>query len=390
MPRSSRTGVMRVERKNGAVRYRIRWIDAYGKRCSELYKSEAAAVAGLRRRQVEADNVKAGVSRPRSDKTVAEEAPDWLAGRSEARRLDDESHLRMHILPYLGAYRLAEVNAPLLERFLRHLESKTAARAGQKDRKPLRAQTIKNVLNTLTKMLGDLGFQHRVKFKVPTSGYGWIRDAKDVGRFLDACAPSWFRTAAALAVYAGLRKGEVAGLCRDAIDFDRGLIRVDRSYGGPTKSKHVRWAPMPPELAKVLRPWLLAHPGPLVVTRDGEPLTEDDELYGFAARACKRAGVDRVTFHQLRHTAASHLAQRVPLPLVGAVLGHADPKTTARYAHLDTEGIARDPRLHLTFAAPSGTVVALPAGPPMDRGAVVEDEGLKTATIATCSRSSAG
>ena len=61
----------------------------------------------------------------------------------------------------------------------------------------------------------------------------------------------------------------------------------------------------------------------------------------------------------LRHTCASHLAQRVALPVAGAVLGHAGPKTTARYAHVDTAALALDPRLHLTFAMPSGTVTAM-------------------------------
>src|SRR5688500_15025213 len=36
-----------------------------------------------------------------------------------------------------------------------------------------------------------------------------------------------------------------------------------------------------------------------------------------ARRACKTAKVEPVTFHQLRHTYASHLAQRVSLPIVG-------------------------------------------------------------------------
>ena len=66
-----------------------------------------------------------------------------------------------------------------------------------------------------------------------------------------------------------------------------------------------------------------------------------------------------MTFHQLRHTAASHLAQRVPLPVVGAVLGHASPLTTQRYAHLDTESLARSPKLHLDFSAPAGEIVEL-------------------------------
>jgi integrase len=137
---------------------------------------------------------------------------------------------------------------------------------------------------------------------------------------------------------------------------------VDRSYEGPTKSKHVRWVPFPAELASLLRPWLLAHPGPLVVTVDGQPITPETDLARRTQRACKRSGVERCHYHQLRHTSASHLAQRVPLPLVGAVLGHADPKTTARYAHLDSESVARDPRLHLTFKALAASVSVL-AGP---------------------------
>lgn len=43
----------------------------------------------------------------------------------------------------------------------------------------------------------------------------------------------------------------------------------------------------------------------------------------------------------------------------GGVLGHTDPKTTARYAHVDTASLARDPRLHQTFAASAGEVVTM-------------------------------
>jgi integrase len=282
---------------------------------------------------------------------------------------DNRMHLDRHILPVLGDKRLPEVNSDVIQQFIRGLESKRTARPGEKNEagRTLRPATIANVIITLRKMLTDLGYPVRVSYKVPTSGYAWIKSAADVRRFLDACRPGWFRTACELAVYAGLRQGEVAGLVWAAVDFDRGLLMIDRSYDGPTKSKQVRAVPLAPELAAHLRRWRLEHGaagGEYVVScPDGDgrevPLPADSEMGKRARRACKRAGVAPVTFHQLRHTAASHLAERVPLAIVGAVLGHADPKTTARYAHIDTAGLARDPRLHLRFEASSGTVTPL-------------------------------
>jgi integrase len=42
-----------------------------------------------------------------------------------------------------------------------------------------------------------------------------------------------------------------------------------------------------------------------------------------------------VRLHDLRHTFASVLASAgLSLPLIGALLGHTQPGTTARYAHL--------------------------------------------------------
>ena len=42
-----------------------------------------------------------------------------------------------------------------------------------------------------------------------------------------------------------------------------------------------------------------------------------------------------VRLHDLRHTYASILASRgQSLPVIGALLGHTQPQTTARYAHL--------------------------------------------------------
>jgi integrase len=64
--------------------------------------------------------------------------------------------------------------------------------------------------------------------------------------------------------------------------------------------------------------------------------------------AVKRANISGFTFHCLRHTTASYLAQcGVPLFTIGGILGHADPRSTARYAHLQTDTL-RDALEHMT------------------------------------------
>ena len=56
----------------------------------------------------------------------------------------------------------------------------------------------------------------------------------------------------------------------------------------------------------------------------------------------KRAQLDGVRLHDLRHSFASDaLNAGAPLAHVGAVLGHADQRTTARYAHVADEALRR-------------------------------------------------
>jgi len=62
------------------------------------------------------------------------------------------------------------------------------------------------------------------------------------------------------------------------------------------------------------------------------PMTEIKKTW---AALCKAAKIDGVRVHDLRHSYASMLASAdLSLPVIGALLGHTQPGTTARYAHL--------------------------------------------------------
>jgi integrase len=380
--------------------WRVQWHDSAGTRRSSTFKTYEAARSALRRKLTEVEDIRAGRSRPRAEQTIDEVSDEWLATRKPdpnaapamlrrqtKRHADNRQHLERHIKPILGELRLPQVTPTVVAAFVKRLEGTTTKRPGEvnadqdadgnpKVQRTLRPSTIRNVVTTLRKMLGDLGYPIRASVKVPRAGYDWIRTEGEVVRFLGACGDGWFRVCCSLAIYAGLRRGEVAALTWHAIDFVREVILIDRSWSGPTKSGKPRVVPLAAELATLLKRWRLqtgGTPRDLVVrverahVVDGEReaklegLTEEVLLAKLTRRACKAAGIEPITYHQLRHTFATMVAERMPLPAVKELLGHADITTTARYAHADSATAARDPRARLSFGGAGATVVALTA-----------------------------
>ena len=76
----------------------------------------------------------------------------------------------------------------------------------------------------------------------------------------------------------------------------------------------------------------------------------------------QKAGIDDVRVHDLRHTYASVLVSAgVSLPVIGALLGHTNPMTTARYAHLLNDPLkqATDTMGHIVTGTKSAEVTAI-------------------------------
>ena len=79
--------------------------------------------------------------------------------------------------------------------------------------------------------------------------------------------------------------------------------------------------------------------GPYVIAGDRDKHLCD--LNGPWRAVCRRAEF-RVRLHDLRHTIASiGVNAGLGLPIIGALLGHASPEATARYAHIAAEPVKR-------------------------------------------------
>ena len=126
----------------------------------------------------------------------------------------------------------------------------------------------------------------------------------------------------------GARLGEVLGLRWDTIDWQAGSVRLADSKTGPktlyiSDAAKAVLAGMPRQDGN---PWCL--PGRV----HGRPLVNPQKPW---RRIRTAAGLHDVRLHDLRHTYAAMAASGgLSLPMIGALLGHSEPQTTQRYAHL--------------------------------------------------------
>lgn len=149
-----------------------------------------------------------------------------------------------------------------------------------------------------------------------------------------------------LLVFTGARLGEILGLRWEWIDFERGEARLPDSKTG-AKTLHLP----PPALAVLSElPRLDGNPYVIAGAKEGAALVNLEKPWRAIRKA---AGLDEVRLHDLRHAFASVAASSgLGLPIIGKMLGHSQPATTARYAHL-----ASDP-VKAAAAAVAGKIAA--------------------------------
>lgn len=139
---------------------------------------------------------------------------------------------------------------------------------------------------------------------------------------LDACEGS-FRVLVAAALHTGAREGELARIT--PADLQGGQLWI-----GPGKTERGRWV----ILDDAGLAFFAANPPPFH-RASGRPWLRKAALDHLRV-AMERAGLEPMTFHELRHTYASALLNRgVPLIYVAEQLGHRDTRMVERhYGHL--------------------------------------------------------
>jgi len=147
-----------------------------------------------------------------------------------------------------------------------------------------------------------------------------------------------------LALYAGLRRGELMALRWDDVDLAAGVIRVERSWDAksqvavePKSRAGRRRVPIAAALRDILAEHRMTADGDLVVGRDrGQTPFNDTSVAGRAFKVWRRAGLEPIGLHEARHTFASlMIAAGVNARALTTYMGHSSVTVTYdRYGHL--------------------------------------------------------
>ena len=140
-----------------------------------------------------------------------------------------------------------------------------------------------------------------------------------------------------LLILTGARLREILHLKWEHVDLERGLLFLRDSKTG--KKAIVLNAPALDVLANLPRVGAFVIAGQAAGSDDDKPRADLNRPW---RAIVKRAGLNGLRIHDLRHTHASVGAGLgLGLPIIGKLLGHTQPSTTARYAHLDTDPLRR-------------------------------------------------
>jgi integrase len=142
-----------------------------------------------------------------------------------------------------------------------------------------------------------------------------------------------------LLLLTGARRMEVLGMRWADIDLGKGVWSKPASS---TKQRQHHEAPLSAParslLGRIREEQAAQHPHRLsefVFPSSASKLGHLVEVKKSWATLCRAAGISDLRLHDLRHSFASALVSAgASLPLIGAMLGHASPSTTARYAHM--------------------------------------------------------
>ena len=177
-----------------------------------------------------------------------------------------------------------------------------------------------------------------------------VLDRDELQRFLIQAQAEGYYELFLLDLATGLRRGELMALQWDDLDFQTGVLNVNKQvykvngqmlFSTPKTKNSIRKIVLPPSVVEVLREyketvvsrWMFPSP-----VKDDMPLSPD-RVYSKLSGILERAGCKRVRFHDLRHTFATMaISSGVDVKTLSSMLGHFSAGFTLdTYTHITND-----------------------------------------------------
>ena len=290
--------------------------------------------------------IKAGEA-PRPDPPKAEPTIAELAERYQREHVAMHckpatvAHYRImlakHIVPALEELKVAEVERKHILAFQYELREKPTV-ANRAIEMLVKMFNLAEVWELRPSNSNPCRYVRRYKVQPQHERFLTPEELQLLGQALDAApgerlASKHGATAIRLLVLTGCRRNEIMGLRWDDVNFQAGELRLRDSKAD------ARVVPLTPPAAELLAdlPRVAGNPWVFPGRKRG---THQRNINDSWDRIRKRASLDGVRLHDLRHSFASRaLALGESLSMIGKLLGHTQVQTTARYAHLARESV---------------------------------------------------
>ena len=288
-----------------------------------------------------------------------------------------ERIIEQHILPMFGRMRLQNIKTYHVQDFILYLNSMPRSDGKEGHISP---STVKRYTTVLRSMLtlaykmyymdDDVGLSRRLTFPKEYYQEVDVFTIEETKTILDAAKnePINIRLLIELAIFTGMRRGEIVGLKWSDINFDKQCLSVKRSIYKPKGENSIEKEPKSHSSFRTIAiPNCLCETLNKYKKRQEEyslslatwqnfdyiftdeignvmnPQTPTKQFSHFLARH----GIRHLKFHCLRHTSATLLLTNgCDIKTVSARLGHSSIETTNIYVHM-LESVDKDAALSL-------------------------------------------
>ncbi|WP_369235519.1 tyrosine-type recombinase/integrase [Streptomyces sp. R21] len=309
------------------------------------------------KRRVLLAKVASGIPVPTRSAKLSEWLPYWLDNVIKPRRKLStydkyEAHVRLYLVPRIGAKRLEGLGVADVRRFLVRLEKEATAATAKESHRVLRSALTSACREELiTRNVAKL-------VEPPRSANPELNpwSLEETLDFLAASRGDPLYAAFVLAIAMGLRRGEIIGLRWSDLDLDNRVLYVRQQtqrrrgvlYDDDPKSRRRRAVPLPALCIAPLRwhrmrqatarakagdQW--RESGYVFTTRTGRQV-EPRNLYRSFTRVASSAGLRAIRLHDARHGTATLLTAAGVAPrVVMEILGHSQISITMDvYTHV--------------------------------------------------------